>query len=350
MISAVVIDVANFYVHKRHLQLQADAAALAGAQSYVVGNCSDAKVVASTRAYGGSASDGNTVITASYNDQIGGTNHNKMYLLINSAGYRGDSGTYGNNTDPNGSPCTAKYVDVKLTETDLPWFFGFGGIVRRINAHARVGLVQVGQTNGTLPIAVPNPLPTSAAAIFIDETTGPPTVVGAVKLSHVGIANQLDMWSNGASPKQITIPSRATGVVIALSGRAPADLAIADNMTLSAMCQQSLTDCYDGGADPPTNGVSFIRGYSGVGSGTQPNAPILRSVELFPGNCPNIAYFSANTSTCNFELVARIDAGTNLPKANQIYTAGGVALDSSTDPNCAFVAGADQCWHGNLAL
>src|SRR5207248_6382080 len=123
----------------------------------------------------------------------------------------------------------------------------------------------------------------------------PVTVVKAVKLSHVGISNQLDMWSNGGNPVGVTIPNRRTGIVIVLSGRSPADLAIADNMTLTAMCQQSLTDCYDGGSDPPTNGISFIRGYSGVGSGLQPNSPILRSVELFPGNCPNIAYFSANT-------------------------------------------------------
>ena len=70
------------------------------------------------------------------------------------------------------------------------------------------------------------------------------------------------------------------------------------------------------------------------------------SVELFGAGCS--PYFAKGT--CTYDLVARIDAGVALPKANQIYGANGVTLTSSTDPNCSFVAGADQCWHGNLTL
>jgi uncharacterized membrane protein len=40
--AAFVIDIANFYSHKRHLQLQADAAALAGAHNLSAGGCSAA--------------------------------------------------------------------------------------------------------------------------------------------------------------------------------------------------------------------------------------------------------------------------------------------------------------------
>jgi hypothetical protein len=35
-----------------------------------------------------------------------------------------------------GLSCTAGMIDVKLTETDLPWYFGFGKVVSFINAHA----------------------------------------------------------------------------------------------------------------------------------------------------------------------------------------------------------------------
>jgi Putative Flp pilus-assembly TadE/G-like len=340
---ALVVDVANWYEHKRHLQLQADAAALAGAHSISIGSCSDTLIANDTRRYGGSDSpDGVLVRAQPFNDQVGGTGATHLHLLINSSGYYGDTGA-GDNTDPNGSPCASKYVDVKVTETDLPWFFG--GLVPKISAHARVGLVQESQSNGSLPIAVPNPLPTSAAAIFINEGDG--SILDVKPLTHVGPSGPLDMWSNAGNSASITIPSSGqASVVIALSGRQSMML----TGGLAAICDQPLTDCYDASADPPVRGLTFIRGYSVSGSGAQPNSPILRSVELFNVDCANTPYFSNNAGNCTYEIVARIDAGVGLPKANQIYTANGIALTSGTDPNCALVAGSDQCWHGNLTL
>jgi hypothetical protein len=357
LLAAFVVDAANFYEHKRHLQLQADAAALAGAHAFALAGCSDSTISGDAHKYGGSYWDpvANAVVLEPFNSQVGGTNPANIHVLINSSGYFGDTGA-GDNTDPNGSPCNAKYVDIKATEAKLPWFFGFGGLVPRINAHARVSLVQETRSNGALPIAVPNPLPTSAAAIFIDETTSPPTIVGKAQLFEIGPSGSLDLWqSSTTSPVSVTIPSLATGIVIALSGKKNLSL----TGTLADICDQTLTDCYDANTDPPTNGLSFIRGYSGVGSGSQPNPPILRSVELFPVNCPsNGVYFANNTSSCTYDLVTRIDAalagGVQMPKAAQIYAAStptsSVQLDSSTDPNCGSVAGADPCWHGTLSL
>jgi hypothetical protein len=342
---AFVVDVANWKAHKRHLQLQADAAALAGAHSFSLRNCNAGLIAAAARQYGGSDSpDGITVRTQPYNDQIGGTPATRMHLLINSAGYYGDTGA-GDNTDPNGSPCAAKYVDVKLTETNLPWFLGFGGIVPKINAHARVSVLKQGSSSSTLPIAVPNPLPQSGAVIFINEGTG--AVLSTTALSNLNQqSGNLQLYGTGtANLPQTTIAAR-TGVVIALSGQNSISL----TGTLTQICQQTLTDCYDASADPPTQGLSFIRGYSTSGSGTQPNPPILRSVELFPTGACVSPYFS--DGTCTFDLVARIDAGTNVPEANQIYGAspGGIQLTASADPNCALVAGADKCWHHTMTL
>ena len=344
MFVAFVVDAANWYEHKRHLQLQADAAALAGAQSFSLASCSNSSIAAQARRYGGSDSpDGSTIRSQPYNDQVGGTSANNVHILVNSSGYYGDAGA-GDSTDSNGAPCAAGYVDIKATETSLPWFFG-GSLVPKINAHARVSLVQESQANGTLPIAVPNPLPSSAAAIFIDENNGD-AVVATARLSEVGVSGSLDMWqSSTTSPVAVTIPSRATGVVIALSGKQ--SMSLSGNLT--AICDQPLTDCYDSNTDPPTNGLSFIRGYPVGGNGQQPSGPVLHSVELFPISCPNSAYFSNNTSSCTYELAARIDAqmadGSNMPNANQIYTANGIQLDSATDSNCALVAGPGKCWH-----
>ena len=338
LVAAFVVDVANFYSHKRHLQLQADAAALAGAHNLTAAGCSNSLISTGARAYGGSDSpDGTLIRQQPYNDQLGGTPATKVHILINSTDYWNGSDT----SFSDGNPCDPdkRYVDIKATESHLPWFFGFGGFVRSINAHARVALVQQSTANGSLPIAVPNPLPTSAAAIFINEGTG--AVLATQAFSHVGPGGSLDMWQTSAG--SVTLPGTATGVVIALSGRQTLQLA---GLTLAEICSQQLTDCYDSSADPPTTGLSFIRGYSVSGSGTQPNPPKLRSVELFGAGCS--PYFAKGT--CTYEVVARIDAGTALPKADQIYGANGVTLTSSTDPNCAFVAGSDQCWHGALTL
>ncbi|TMK71889.1 MAG: hypothetical protein E6G50_04990, partial [Actinobacteria bacterium] len=300
MTVAFVVDIASFFEHQRHLQLQADSAALAGAHSFSIGGCSDTQINNNTRDYGGSAVDNYPtnpphVYTARFNYQVSGTDPSSLYLLVNSSGYYGDTGA-GNNTDSNGSPCTAKYVDVKLTETHLPWYLGFGGIVNKISAHARVALVQESTSNGALPIAVPNPLPTSAAAIFINEGDG--SIIDVKPLAHVGPSGSLDMWSNAGNPASVTIPSSGqASVVIALSGRQTMSLA----GTLANICDQNLTDCYDSSADPPVRGLTFIRGYSASGSGTQPNPPILRSVELFNVNCANTPYFSNNAGNCTYE-------------------------------------------------
>jgi len=338
LIVGFVVDVANWKVHSRHLQLQADAAALAGAHSLQAAGCSNSVISADAHNYGGP--DANN-LTALYNAQVGGTPAANMHILINSAKYFGDAGA-GDNTDPNGDPCTAKYVDIKATETNLPWYFG--GLVPKINAHARVALLQEGSSNSTLPIAVPNPLPTVAAAIFINEANG--NILGTERLTNVGTSGALQLYGSGTSGlPSITVAAR-TGVVIALTGRPSASFSLSG--TLANICQQNLTDCYDANTDPPSTGLSFIRGYSTSGSGTQPNQPILRSVELFPTGACVSPYFS--DGTCTYDLVARIDAGTSLPKANQIYGANGVTLTSSTDPNCSSVAGSDQCWHGTLTI
>jgi Putative Flp pilus-assembly TadE/G-like len=339
---AFVVDVANWKIHKRHLQLQADAAALAAAHTLGFGTCSNTTIAADAHKYGGADASG---VASLYNDQIGGTPASRMRILINSSGYYGDPGA-GDSTDPNGAPCTAHYVDIKATETDLPWFLGFGGLVPKINAHARVSLLQEGSSNGTLPIAVPNPLPTVAAAIFINEGNG--AILGTELLNPVGTSGQLELYGSGTSGLPLVTVAATTGVVIALSGKPAASFSTTG--TLAQICQQNLTDCYDASSDPPTHGLSYIRGYSESGSGAQPNEPILRSVELFPTGVCVSPYFS--DGTCTYDLVARIDAGTaaQLPKANQIYGANGVTLTSGADPNCALVAGSDACWHGTLTV
>ena len=159
---------------------------------------------------------------------------------------------------------------------------GFGGIVSRINAHARVSVLQQGSSNSTLPIAVPNPKPTAAGAIFINEANG--AVLGTVALGDVGVSGSLQMYASAPGAKATVQVATHTGVVIALSGRPAASFSLAG--TLTQICQQQLTDCYDASADPPVQGLSYIRGFDPNPSGAQPNTPKLRTVELLAGGLP----------------------------------------------------------------
>jgi len=174
----LVVDVANWFEHKRHLQMQADAAALAGAGKFKLplSICSDTAVKSEARTYMGDHLDGAESLwetTANYNDQIGKTPASRVHGLINfqptdpARFWRSDT------DDDGGSPCTAKFIEVKLTEKDLPWFFGLPpSVVPWIDARARVSLQQLGTATGLLPIGVPETDPDAVAATFVNECTG----------------------------------------------------------------------------------------------------------------------------------------------------------------------------------
>jgi hypothetical protein len=382
-IVAAVVDTGNWFEHRRHLQLQADAAALAGADSISLplSSCNNATISAAAHNYGGA--DANNP-TALYNAQIGGTPASRMHVLINSLGYYGDATAGDNNggapcansppnqfcrsaTDPNvGGPG----VDIKATETDLPWFFG--GLVPRINAHARVCLMQESASANSLPIAVPNPKPKSAAAIFIDEGASNAKLGTAVLSECQNPAppaaptcpSGVSLWASGGTDVPI---AAQTGVVIAISGLPVPSLSLTGN--LATICGQPLTSCFDGTNDPPTVGVNFIRGWTNSGSGAQPNPPLLRDVQLFPKDCPlglGLAdpYFAVLTGNCSVTLAAMVDAtlpgGANYSMNVTVLGAGcGKGCDLTKDlavppsAECAAVmagGASGQCWKGSIPI
>ncbi|MDP9293909.1 MAG: pilus assembly protein TadG-related protein [Actinomycetota bacterium] len=294
----VVVDVGNWFEHRRHLQLQADAAALAGAQEFRF-PCDNSAIEAMAGTYGGD----------SYNAQIGATPASRMFREINSKTFH-DQPTPADDTVES-PPCSALMVDVKLTETDLPWLFAPVGFLVRavapkvdyINAHARVSVNQIDTSEGSLPIGVPDTNPKSARATFINESTG--AVLGATDLTRVGSSNGLAVWDNAGAPLPVALASSDVdvGVVVALGGAA------------AATCGQPLVSCYDAGVATGTNslpsrGILHIRGWSAAGSGAQPsNAPILRQAELLTGSCAD-PYFSSATASCTVGVRARVDFGT----------------------------------------
>ncbi len=295
-----VIDVGNWFVHKRHLQMQADAAAFAAAQDIRI--CPNDAAVADTVArYSGTV----------WNPQVGTTPDSHIFRRINSKTFHAQASTPKPATPDDtieGSPCESAMIDVKLTETDLPWLFPLTGtVVPFINAQARVSFKRLDSTSGALPVGVPDVNPKSARAWFVNERTG--AVLGSTPLTSAGTSNGLGIWDNASAPLPVTFDADAVdvGVVVALGGAA------------STTCGEPLVECYDAGATPlangiPSTGILHVRGWSAAGSGAQPGAPILRDATLLAGTCAS-PYFSSATATCQFGVRARVDFGAADPIA-----------------------------------
>ena len=291
------VDIGNWWVHKRHLQLQVDAAALAGGA--LLGGCFTDAAAANTAIqneatrFGGGAG-------SSYNGQVGGTNKGTISLRYQSATYA--AGSVPPDDTETGPPCDTPSLmfDVKASEAGLPLIFKLPVLseVAAINAHARVQLRQVEIQEGMLPVAVPDLRFTFAFATFVNEVTG--AELGTVQLSKAGTSGADQLW-NTTTPISVSIPSAHVGVRIRLVG----------GTDPSASCGTLFTECYD---TDSTDGLVHIRGY-GTGA-----APAARNVWLLPGSCGPDAYLA--TADCSAGVQAEVDLGTLYP-----LTGGGVTAD-----------------------
>ena len=287
----LVIDVGNWFAHKRHLQTQADAGALAGAGDFRF-PCSDALILEKVAKY-------STVDDAAgYNPQIGDTALDELHDEINSKTWY-DQASPTDDSVRTGGPCAAKMIDVKLTETDLPWWLRlFGDLVPYINTHARVEIFQQKVGAGSLPVGVPEVQPKKARAIFVDEVTGDP--IASAGLVRTGSEGGLAIWSNVALPVTVKIDASRIGVRIVLSG--------SDSTT----CGDPLVSCYGAGTNTAivanTPGLAHIRGWSNATAGTATD-PQVRDAELFAGSCED-GYFTATASyPCSVNVGAVVEFG-----------------------------------------
>lgn len=279
-----VIDIGNWFLHDRHLQLQADAGALAAAGDFSF-PCDDATIEATARQYSGTAGEG-----SGYNHQVGGTPPERVHFELNSPTYF-EQATPVDETVA-GPPCETGMVDVKLTETDLPLFFQIleaFGAVDFINAHARVEIFEQRSVQGALPLGVPDPNPRLARAIFVDEKGNE---LDSVPLEYDRESEGLAIWNNRNQLFALTVDRERIEVRIALSG------------SNSTECEDPLVVCYD--ADT-SGGIVHIRGYSTAGSGAQPNEPQDRNAYLVSETCD--PYFNSELEGCTVGLRAEVDFG-----------------------------------------
>jgi hypothetical protein len=317
LFASFAIDTGNWFLHKRHLQGQADAAVFAAAREFQP--CVDENIYYRGGQYGGDA----TVATPSgtktftfpkpgepYNQQEGrGTPESGIHVLINSKRYYGQSSPV-DETAVEEPPCKASMVDAKITESNLPWYWRVFSTVPHINAHARIEILQEKNPKGIEPLAITESAPLAAEAYFVNEDNKN-AVIAKTALKDLGSNGKgQDVWANSEAP--LAVPLTKTnfttariGVVIALSGKA----------TDTSCPSHQYVNCFDETTGP----LMHIAGYSESGTGTL-TTPLARQVTLSnptPNTCTD-GYFSDAAGSCTFTLTAKVDYGSAVTKGMSV--------------------------------
>lgn len=327
-LGAVVIDLGNWYVHKRHLQTQVDAAALAAAPQFV--GCyhdpvsANQAIAARALEYAGDIARDPT----STNLQV--QEPGDVRVVLNSAQYwaSGDptDGSTHDNTLPEGTPCSASFLDVKATDDDAPLLWGLLPLSASPKAKARVEIRQTRAQSGMLPWAVPEIDPRRVVALFVNEDTGE---VFDFQMLEPAEDPTLP-WSEWATmalqePVRLESANDNTGVIILVSKDDPNPTTTG---TLTEICNQAPATirCYGGAS--ATSGLSFIHAFSGGTSGTLAS-PYVRDVRLFATGCSVPPDHSAPYFTLAGECSATVQAVVDF----------GVSGDPTQHPHCARISG-----------
>jgi Putative Flp pilus-assembly TadE/G-like len=340
---SVVISIGGWYTYARHLQTKVDAAAFAGgaAWGFPCGADIDAEIETQARMYAGShtAADG-TVFTSPYNPQLSGVGADRIYTSLNQAQWWSGSFQASDFSNPLGSVCESKVLDVKTTHHDPPLLFRLIPLFPDIKRKARVQIEEVSGLTGLLPIAVRLPQPLSAAAVFFDEETG--SILDAELLRQVcldpddpsdciyGAPPGLGQWTSAPDPGDpagswASFPvATATGVVVATSIRPSCGAGVPPagppcmNVTswvgepIDDFCRQAsgTVRCFDadgaGSSQTVNSGLHFIRGYEPGDVVGGP--PAVRRAWLQSVDCPANGYFNSSLA-CRVKLTVVVDIG-----------------------------------------
>jgi Flp pilus assembly protein TadG len=345
-LGAVVLDIGNWYVHKRHLQTQVDAAAFAAASGF--SSCffnptsANLSIANTALSYAGDTARNPTA----RNQQV--QTPGNVRVTLNSQRYwaAGDPTTatsngYGTAVDPvgdnsAGTPCATSTLDVKATDFDAPKLFSWLGIRPDIKAHARLEIHSVKEESGFLPLAVPEIDPNFVYAIFVDYSKNGTQIPLRVQelqkdAAYGGPTFPYSAWvPNTAIPNntQVTLHpdstySDGTGVVILVS---KADTAPSKSGTLNQICNQTPTDlvqCYAGTGTAGYDGAATGQGLSYIHSfdaspAIGPLQPLLRDVNVTSmvctggvgsGNLVSPPYFVNDDNDCTVAVTVKVDFG-----------------------------------------
>ncbi len=387
LITALVVDVGDWYTHKRQLQTRADAGATAAGAAYqqywaaCTGPAGAGQVAAlnnivvAAHQYAGDPNafpaSGtpvyNPLTTPPLNTEI--TAQPRLNVVLNSTTF--DAAT---DYSDGGDPCTAHpadsisaagyWTDVKVKEVDVPSLFGpFGLPLSRVGAQARVAIRPAVSDDTFVPLSVPDSRIVKAQARIFNKCTGAllstidlsplksvhqtapgtvlwgPSVSGQTTVDPSTISFQLPGSASGCPASQDYVP---VSIEIRVGGRPDVDL----NLSCSALKTTSAADCFDD--------LTEFRAYTG---GNLAQRPVIGNVNLTPtassSGCAQDPYFAilqAGQTGCSFDVNAAIDWGTRPAGSgpNSGFSAVLHVGSSNTDYNLVSPGGAppNGIWTG----
>lgn len=340
--AVLAVDVSRWNVHKRQLQVQADAAALAGGGAWTF-PCDETSILNAAKKYAGDATFVGT--RANVFQDIPDSRHHVLY----------NSPTWWDNRDKADSggvsltqhPCADDAIDVKVTETDVRAFFGLFS-ARYIDAIARAQLKEAAGLNGLLPVAVPDPSDASGTWVqFMNETTNAP----------IGTPLPLSLSSSTSAAQFYT----GTRTISDTPDKVGLRVIVSANSSLND-CSQNGVECYD--ASSSTGTLVSIRTWPQTNpdaAATQPQ-PWVSAVRLSPGtsaghcDSPYFTDVPVTSSQCTMDIFVTANfpaAGTgkvtNLASQKVSVDVGGASVDlqppADTNP-----ATSNNIWTGKIPV
>lgn len=323
--AALVIDVGNWYTHKRSLQNRADAAALAAGYQYL-------KTLPSCLADASDGGAGSVALTNVAKQYAGAATGDYNSLNVNNQS-KIEVGVNSQTTDPFGdftdgaNPCKPHatgdaysgndsiWTDVKVREKDIGSLAGgFGLNVSSVTAAARVDLRQVlGIRAGGLPFVNETGDQVDCAwAEFVDTATGNASDVTLVG----GTPNPVPLTRDPTNPRRWTAP------VGGIDFTSTDDIAVKYwlGTKMGGGCSYDPRDSSALAAVSPAkpNGdpapIDYINTFD---DDTPANnaAPLLHHFELTSGTCGGPGYVYTTSmdpnATCVVHFRAQVDSGNN---------------------------------------
>ncbi len=338
-IGSIVIDVGNWYVLKRHLQTQVDAAALAGGPAFT--GCFQNPLAArdaiaqQALAYAGDP----TRDPSAHNPLMQDTAD--VHAVLNSTTFWTQGDLPGATDWTYGMPCDTKFLDVKATDDEAPLLWRWIPFFPDLKTRARVEVTEIQSSDGMKPLGVPELDPEEVVVLVVDED-GDPDLLGTIRgrsnldpqsTPPTGLED-MSVWSRDfIAPVDLSGKTDFGVIIVANRSTTP----IPPNETLSQICSPASgqVECYGGGT--PDSGISFIHAYSTTGSGSAGN-PIVRGVTL-DGGC------AADLSAPVLQPRRRLPESRSLPRS----TSAPEQLDPSADARQGGVC-AEVSWRRGAEL
>ena len=340
LLGSVVVEVGQWLSHRRHIQVRADAAALAGGQ--VMAEC-----------FNSFSSMAGPDMENAAKDYAGITSTKNLQGLDQGTGeqslisFQGDKYPDQQGVTRNlGPECLNLMLDVKMAETGIPKFFGFSPLVS-VHGWARVQAQEIESLTPTLPLAIPDVRPKQVAVTFVNNATGAALTgcsnPGCVyQLSGPTQSGQLNGW--GAN---VTIPIPAASLVPNIGMRVGIGAQVG---SCAAGANPTTYRCYDNGGP---GGIIDLRSYDPTVTGSQ-SAPVLRAVT--PNTCSGTPYFSVYsisqvtppTTVCDSGVTATVDWGASGPPGNA-HVQATIDNGSKNPPTVALANTAGNTWVSNAA-